>query len=225
MSRFAHSRPRRSEKPWLVIVCDGENTEPQYFQHLREYALWLWCCPFLVNKKDVIWTWYNRWRTVKECERVFKERLKLDKWYTEAWCVFDGDPKRDDPHHDDGFVEAVSYVEGKKKPRWLYGAYSFEAFEYWFLLHFEKLDWSPMSRDDYLDRLNRHLAAIPSPVRYDWDNKVVSKEFFQILIERVDYAIENAKSIDDWSWKPIWWVHERGSITKVYKLVERMLWR
>jgi len=37
-------------------------------------------------------------------------------------------------------VEAVSIVEADKKPSWLNGAYSFEAFEYWFLLHFEKLD-------------------------------------------------------------------------------------
>jgi hypothetical protein len=60
-----------------------------------------------------------------------------------------------------------------------------------------------MSRDDYIDRLNSYLASIQSSVRYDKDSKIVSKELFQILIERVDFAIKNAQDIDDGSWKAI----------------------
>lgn len=225
MSRFEHKRPRRTEKPWIIIVCDGQNTEPQYFNYLREYALINGFCQLSINKKDIVWTWYNRKRTIKKCKEIFEERKKSDDGYIEAWCVFDGDPKRDDSNHDAWFVEAVWIIERKNKEEWLNGAYSFEAFEYWFLLHFEKLDWSPMSRDDYIDRLNSYLASIQSSVRYDKDSKIVSKELFQILIERVDFAIKNAQDIDDGSWKAIWQTHERNSITKVYKLVKRILGR
>lgn len=224
MSRFRYPKPQRSQKPWIIIVCDGKNTEPQYFTRLRDFIGN--DSPVLLNpKKDIIGTGYNRLRTIKECIKVFKERKRWDDGYIEAWCVFDGDPKRDDSNHDAWFVEAVWIVVGKNRPKWLHGAYSFEAFEYWFLLHFEQLDGSPMSRDDYIDRLNHHLKSIPSNVRYDKDKKEVSEEFFQILIERVYIAIANAEKIDNWSWEPIWQAHERNSITKVYKLVKRILWK
>ena len=223
MPRFAHDRPHRKEKPWIIIVCDGENTEPQYFRYLRNY-IWK-VSPVFIGKNDIIGTGYNRKKTISECKRVFIEKRRVDKWYIEAWSVFDGDPKRDDSSHDAGFVEAVSCVESHWKPEWLHGVYSFEAFEYWFLLHFEKLDGSPISRDDYVDRLNSYLRKISPTVRYDGDSKEVSEELFWILIDRVDFAIANAQTIDDGSWKPIWKPHERNAITKVYKLVKRILWK
>jgi len=60
-----------------------------------------------------------------------------------------------------------------------------------------------MSREDYISRLNSYLANLSPSVRYDKNSKEVSQELFQILIERVDVAIENAKVIDNGSWKPV----------------------
>lgn len=222
---------RRLEKPWIIIVCDGENTEPQYFRHLREFILL--DSPIVLRNEDIVGRWYNRMRTITEWEKIFKSKRRLDSGYAELWCVFDGDPKKDDPNHDNWFVKAVAHVDSDKNNNWIKGAYSFEAFEYWLLLHFEPLNWDHIPREDYIRRLNEHLKIYG--IEYDKNKKEITKELFDILMgdfqlqgrgatKRVDYAIENAERIDV-DWIPIWKARERRSVTKVYKLVKRILGR
>ncbi len=70
-----------------------------------------------------------------------------DQGYAQAWCVFDRDsfpPNR--------FNRAIQLAESHG----LRVAYSNEAFELWYILHFEYLQ-SGLLRDEYKAKLSRHL--------------------------------------------------------------------
>lgn len=72
---------------------------------------------------------------------------KDDQRYAQAWCVFDRDsfpPNR--------FNRAIQLAESHG----LRVAYSNEAFELWYILHFEYLQ-SGLLRDQYKEKLSRHL--------------------------------------------------------------------
>lgn len=172
--------PGLIEKPSILIVCEGENTEPSYFNQ------------FKVTSATVqsVGTGYNTISLVKKA----KEIAGSDK-FDQVWCVFDKDAFND---HD--FNRAIKLAEK-------YGydvAYSNQAFEYWLILHLDDHQGGRMNRDNYNDKINELLK--PFHVEYDGSDrgcKIVSEDFFDILVgtdkkshrTRVDLAIERAERI------------------------------
>lgn len=143
----------------ILIVCEGEGTEPSYFNELRD---------LLLNKKvDVSIEIRPRPKNeidpepfqvreggkkkqlqkpaiilpISEIEDQYKAQptryvreaqLGLaDGTYDEVWAVFDKDGH---PQHREAFELAENEIEGKK----VNIAFSSIAFEYWILLHFER---------------------------------------------------------------------------------------
>lgn len=170
------------EKPSILIVCEGENTEPSYFNQ------------FKVTSATVksVGTGYNTISLVKRA----KEIAETDK-FDQVWCVFDKDVFKD---HD--FNRAIRLAE-----TYGYGiAYSNQAFEYWLILHLDDHQGGKMNREDYNDKINELLK--PFHIEYDGGSKgckIVSEIFFDILVgtdqksrrKRVDLAIERAERIFD----------------------------
>lgn len=80
-------------------------------------------------------------------QKLLEERRK-DQQYDQVWCVFDRD---DFPGQDfnDAIAKAARYR--------IRVAYSNEAFELWYLLHFRYSN-AALSRRDYIDRLNALLG-------------------------------------------------------------------
>ncbi len=106
----------------FLIVCEGAKTEPNYFQSFR------------VPKEviDIHGIGDNTIRIVEEAIR-----LKEKDNYDQVWCVFDRDsfpPNR---------FNAAFILAGENSIKI---AYSNEAFELWYLLHFNYYD-SAMSRN------------------------------------------------------------------------------
>ncbi len=64
------------EKPLILIVCEGENTEPSYFNQFRLSSATV----------KSIGEGYN---TISLVERT--EVLKNENQYDQVWCVFDKD--------------------------------------------------------------------------------------------------------------------------------------
>ena len=145
-----------TEKPSILIVCEGENTEPSYFNQFRITSA----------KVKFVGEGYN---TVSLVNRALE--LAQQGNYDKVWCVFDKDDFRDED-----FNSAIQIAEANN-----FGlAYSNQAFEYWLILHFNDHQGGGMHRDSYNDRINELLK--PFKVSYDGNgSKIISEDFFELL--------------------------------------------
>lgn len=150
---------RRGEpKPHILIVCEGEKTEPNYFKAFR------------VSSAEIIGIGHV---TKSLVEYAIRYRDAADYPYDQVWCVFD----RDDF---DDFAEAITLAERNN----MGVAYSNQAFELWYLLHFSFMD-SALHRDGYIEILKRQLGTYKKNDRWMYDR----------LIEFQADAIRNAEKL------------------------------
>ncbi|MCP4362381.1 MAG: RloB domain-containing protein [Chloroflexi bacterium] len=159
-------KPRRvnSREPLqrFLIVCEGEKTEPTYFQGFHVPSV------VTVKVKGVA----KDPLTLVECAH----KLRGKNRYDQVWCVFDKDdvlPER--------FNQAVALAQRYKiKP-----AYSNQAFELWYLLHFHYCHVA-MTRKDYVDKLSRDLNRA-----YRKNDDTLYRE----LLPKQNDAIQNAERL------------------------------
>ncbi len=145
-----------TEKPSILIVCEGENTEPSYFNQFR------------INSAKVksVGEGYN---TVSLVNRALV--LSEQGNYDQVWCVFDKDD-----FNDNDFNSAIQIALTNN----FSVAYSNQSFEYWLILHFNDHQGGGMHRDNYNDRINEHLK--PFKVTYDGNGtKLIEEDFFELL--------------------------------------------
>jgi hypothetical protein len=170
------AEPSMEEKPLILIVCEGKNTEPSYFRQFRVSSAIV----------KAIGEGYNTASLVNRAIVLAEERE-----YEKVWCVFDKDD-----FDSNEFNNAISIAEGKG-----FGiAYSNQAFEYWIILHFDDHQGGGMHRNQYDRRINDLLK--PFSLKYDGTKrKVVSAELFELMSgldekvnqERVQLAIARAR--------------------------------
>lgn len=198
------NEPSKLEKPTILIVCEGKNTEPSYFRQFKLSTATI----------KPIGEGYNTVSLVNRAKQLSEERT-----YEQVWCVFD----KDDFSNTD-FNNAVQIAEANK-----FGvAYSNQAFEYWIILHFNDHQGGGMNRNDYDDKINELLKDFG--ITYDGkSSKIITDEIFELLegidtkINKVrrDLAIERAKRND------AFFDHtnyaEEESSTTVFKLVEKLI--
>lgn len=147
----------------FLIVCEGERTEPNYFECFR--------VPKSVIDINVRGFGYN---TVSLVEKAID--LQSQESYDQVWCVFDRDsfPAQK-------FNEALSLAKRNS----IKIAYSNEAFEIWYLLHFNYYK-TAMTRSDYYDRLSALL---------DKKYKKNQEDMYTVLEPKQSSAIRNAKKL------------------------------
>lgn len=144
----------------FLIVCEGEKTEPSYFKRFR--------VPKNVVIVDVQGLGENPSRLVSSAEE-----LASQEDYDQVWCVFD----RDDWSPQD-FNRAIAKAKKLK-----YGvAYSNEAFELWYVLHFEFLN-TGIPRKDYCKKLTTLMGK-----KYEKNSPTI----YDDLVEHQSVAIKNA---------------------------------
>jgi len=205
------AEPFKPEKQKFLIVCEGKNTEPSYFNQFR-----------LTNAKIIaVGEGFN---TVSLVERAYY--LSQEEVYDQVWCVFD----KDDFHD---FNDAVFLAE-----KYNFGvAYSNQAFEYWLILHFEDHQGGQMHRNDYYHKINSYLKVFGC--EYDKDSKIVTNDIFALLqtvvkektitaenkrikiyLSRQDMAMERAEKIYSGLEQRNPAIEE--SSTTVFKLIEEL---
>ena len=150
-------------KQRFLIVCEGAKTEPNYFKKFR--------VPKTVI--DVKGVGENPSRLVQS---AIKLKEDADEEYDQVWCVFDRD---DWPPQD--FNNAIYKAESHN----LKVAYSNEAFELWYVLHFEFLN-TGIPRDDYIKKMARLLGK-----KYQKNSDTIYDE----LQNRQETAIRNAEKL------------------------------
>lgn len=147
----------------FLIVCEGEKTEPNYFNSFRV-------------PKNVIDVYGFGNNTIELVEKAVE--LKRNGDYDQVWCVFDRNsfPAKN-------FNAALELAKKEK----IEVAYSNEAFELWYLLHFNFYD-TAMPREDYKKKLSRLLGH---------EYKKNSENIYEELESRQPNAIKNARRLLD----------------------------
>lgn len=115
----------------LLIVCEGEKTEPLYFSQFK-------------IPKEIITIEGVGANTIT----LVKQAIKQKAMYDQAWCVFDRDsfPK-------ENINKAVDLARANK----IKIAFSNECFELWYILHFCYID-TGIKRSQYAAILEPHIG-------------------------------------------------------------------
>jgi len=153
-------------KQRFLIVCEGAKTEPNYFKNFR--------VPKTVI--DVKGVGENPSRLVQSAIILKAEAVEADEEYDQVWCVFDRD---DWPPQD--FNNTIHQAENHN----FKVAYSNEAFELWYILHFEFLN-TGIPRSDYIKKLTKLLGK-----KYQKNSNTIYDE----LKNRQATAISNAEKL------------------------------
>lgn len=157
--RAARSRDRamdfRPARERILIVCEGEKTEPNYFRGLIEYHRLN--TVFLDNGHQLEVTIDGAGRATRSLvEYAARQQRRGRDHYHEIWCVFD-----QDSFPADDFDNAIARTRNHE---YLRAAWSNEAFELWYVLHFEYLNSAPQRegkpRAYYIERLHTLLQSL-----------------------------------------------------------------
>lgn len=162
-ARGIATRPQRKR---FLILCEGAKTEPNYFYGFRlrrEIA-------------EIEGVGRNTLSLVEEAIRKRDEFLAQGIEFDQTWCVFDRDS-----------FGAQLFNEAIRRARaaGMHVAYSNEAFELWYLLHFD-FHTSALSRAQYGGMLTQRLGS---------DYRKNREDIYQVLLPRQGDAIRNARRL------------------------------
>lgn len=157
---------RGQPKQTFLIVCEGKCTEPNYFKSFKVTSATI----------KVEGLGCNTYSLVKRTIQLKSEASKLDIDYDQVWSVFD----RND-HPAQNFNNAFVLAEQNK----IHIAYSNNAFELWYLLHFNYYE-SAILRKDYIAKLDHLLGH-----KYEKNSKTIYEE----ILDKQPHAIQNSKKL------------------------------
>jgi len=159
----------RQIKQTFLIVCEGKNTEPDYFNAFRMTSATVKAVGQAMNTMTLV----AKAISIRDTDKAKK------RTYDQCWVVFDKD---DFPAKD--FNQAI--ITAKKAGFQV--AYSNQAFEYWFLLHYN-LYQGAMHRSRYADLLTK-LTGIPYSKTEGYGVKM-----YNLLKPMQSVALDNAQKV------------------------------
>lgn len=169
LSNLSRRQSVREIKQSFLIVCEGEKTEPDYFKAFRMTAATIKAVGQAMNTMTLV----NKAISIREADQ------KRKRVYDQCWVVFDKD---DFPAKD--FNQAIQLAEKNG----FHVAYSNQAFEYWFLLHFN-LYTGAIHRNQYKDMLTK-LTGMPYS-----KSEGYGAVMYNFLLSRQQQAISNAETV------------------------------
>ncbi|WP_010256397.1 RloB family protein [Treponema primitia] len=178
----------------ILIVCEGEKTEPNYFKAFPEN-------PRVYDEIDIQGTGYNTISLVKKATELKSEAQKKHQPYQEVWCVFDRDS-----FPLESFNEALALARREN----IRCAYSNEAFEIWYLLHFNYCD-TAFSRTQYKEKLTDALGTKYLKNDLKMYERLQDKQETAIRNANKLYTIQCTKATKD-----------QNPVTTVFELVEKL---
>lgn len=132
----------------ILIVCEGTVTEKNYFESFPAMTAGT------VLEIDCQGTATN---TIRVVNKAIEMARKSKKPYDSVWAVYDKDSFKDAD-----FDNAIARARANN----VRCAWSNEAFELWYVLHFEYRN-TPMSRKDYRDCITGHLSPKVPGYKYE----------------------------------------------------------
>lgn len=176
-------RKKACREPYqrLLIVCEGEKTEPYYFKNAREF--------YALNTVNVE-VRGDCGSAPKSVAEFAKERFKEEKEkgdpFDKVFCVFDKDGH-------ESYAEALKILRVAEPKNTFRAINSVPCFEYWLLLHFV------YSTKPYISRPRKSAGAqVESELKdpaYLPQYKKGMKQLFSKLSDKLEFAIQNAERV------------------------------
>ncbi len=176
-------RTKESREPYdkVLIVCEGEKTEPNYLIALRDH-LKLSQANIKIDPNSKS----SPTSVVKYAKKLIKENHRDP--YDHVYCVIDRDRHAD-------FDTAIAQTNGyRNKNTKLHAIVSNPCFEYWILLHFEyttKL-FGTSCNSPCMDLIKNNLKAFIED--YKKDDKAIMPP---IIKSRLEVALANTKKANE----------------------------
>ena len=194
----------------ILIVCEGAETEPNYFESLRNL---LRLSTIQVKIKDRAGAPISVVECPPPCGDEAQNQMEKRKQdirdgrtdlppFEVVWCVFDVE----NPHHNQSFDRAVLLADQNSYQL----AVSNPAFEFWYILHFERTTRPFANGDELKEYLRRHIPGY-----------YLALPVFESLVASIQTAVRHAISISE--------NHPQGGqrfpnpSTRVHLLVKEMI--
>ncbi|WP_187625512.1 RloB family protein [Pseudomonas congelans] len=191
--------PRRQRYEKVLIVCEGEKTEPLYFSEIKDH--------YEIDTANI--------RISGDCgsapisvvhhgEALYLEEARCGEPFDKVFCVFDQDQHS-------SFDDALRKISAMKPAGVFRPIYSVPCFEFWLLLHFIYTS-SPFVADG---RLSSSALLIKELQNYIPDYKKATENLFTTLLDQLDMAIAYATRLEQESQQ----VNSKNPYTNVHELV------
>jgi len=187
----------RPERERILIVCEGAKTEPNYFKSIQSTL------PRHVVEICIYGEGANTQSLVNRAKEIHNSKKGTDYPYDETWVVFDKDS-----FGSDQFDNAIRSAESTG----MKAAWSNEAFELWYILHFEARQ-TGMSRTEYKNCLTEYLETPYKKNDPDMYSRLVAKGDESKAIQRAKSLLSSHNGIPH---------HDANPCTKVNELVEKL---
>lgn len=162
----------------FLIVCEGKKTEPNYFKAFIDNRR------SEVKEVNVKGCGCSTCQLINEAKKI-QEKLEHERQvsFDRVWLVFDKDEFKD-------FNKAIA--EAKKEK--MNCAWSNQAFELWYVLHFQYLD-TGVDRKQYIGMIEDKVRKASKSKTFKYKKNDVG--FYQILHEHgnEDFAFKNAEKL------------------------------
>lgn len=201
--RLNSSRKVMISPPYHLIITEGTETEPKYFETIRD----------IINEKhsnrikvEVKGEGDNTVNLFNKAQRIVQNAGN----YSHVWIVYDKD---DFPANN--FNRVVDLCVANSNDEVTYHAiWSNQCIELWYLLHFDF--WNTDTyRPQYYSKLTAKLRRIGSG-----EYRKNRDDIFDILKPYMDTAIKNAKKLEEYNIGKTPYDSSPG--TKVYELIEEL---
>lgn len=191
---------QRNIRKTFHIICEGKNTEPDYFDAFPLNNVIVRPTGLGQQHKKLVESTINY---------IENEKIEIDET-EEVWVVFDFDIKEDQRAKvRQDFNEAIRLAVANK----IKCAVSNDCFELWYYLHFQYTD-AENRREFYYESLGKKLN-----LSYQKDKKVSTK-MYEYLLDKQPIAIKNAENLEKVHKDKL--PHEKNPYTSVYVLVEAL---
>ena len=167
---------RRDIYAKILIVCEGEKTEPNYFKGAREH--------YKLNTAEVEICGdcgSDPMSIVRYAKQRYREEKDTGDAFDKVFCVFDKDTHA-------SYVEALHALESVTPRATFYAITSVPCFEYWLLLHFDYTTkpYTALPGDSAGSQMLAELK------KYMPEYQKGQQFVFLTLIEQLEFAISNA---------------------------------
>jgi hypothetical protein len=197
--KFQRKTNRKPIRKLFLIVCEGKETEPNYFEFFRTIGHQLGTANIEIIPKAAVGI-----TVVKEAQR------RKNEAFDQIWCVFDRDLKAEN-NNQQNFNQAIQTAIDND----LYLAVSNDSFELWYLLHYEY----------YESKTHRSMLNKILKTRLGDKYQKNAPDMYAKLLDKQKQAIKFAKKlwssydqhINDETLK-----YNQNPSTTVYQLVEAL---
>ncbi|MCI8396234.1 MAG: RloB domain-containing protein [Clostridia bacterium] len=172
----------KSQLEYHLIICEGSETEPKYFETLKKKIIG-------DNRKKIDIEVIGKGKgTTVLLDEAIKKVQNSTNYISNVWLVYD----KDDFTNESFNEVSKSCIESNKSNGTIYNAiWSNESFEVWVLLHFIRFD-TPISRKECIKKINENFKKKGMGKYQKNDEKLYDK-----LLPYLNNAIKNAKWLEE----------------------------